>query len=210
MEAIGYLREAADRALESHAYGRAIEHLQVAIALLERDRPDDAAQLCALLLALGKVSWQAADPAARKVYLRAVSVARGLGQPNQLAEAALGIGGRFYGPDYPDVPYIALLDQTLEVVGDRDRALHARMLGRLAEHLMLVDHARAVALSELALQDARELSDPALLISTLLSRHAALLAPQHHHERRTLAEELLALCAEHGESRARAARDCTG
>ncbi len=198
-EAIGYLREAAARALGTHLYGRAIEHLQTAINLLERDRPQDAAGLCELLLELGEVSWQAADPAARGVYMRAVSVARSLGEPTRLAEAALGIGGRFYATDYPDVPYIQLLEQTLEALGQSPQSLRARVLGRLAEHLMLVDHERALSLSELALQTAREYSEPSLLITTLLSRHAALLAPHHLPERRALAEELLALCAEHGE-----------
>jgi DNA-binding SARP family transcriptional activator len=198
-EAIEYLREAVTRAIAAHVYGRAIRHLQTAIALLERDRPQDAAGLCELLLELGEVSWQAADPAARGVYVRAVSVARGLGEPIRLAEAALGVGGRFYATDYPDVPYIQLLEQTLEVLGEEDRSLRARMLGRLAEHLMLVDPERALSLSQQALQTAREHSEPSLLITTLLSRHAALLAPHHLSERRALAEELLALCAEHGE-----------
>jgi DNA-binding SARP family transcriptional activator len=198
-EAIGYLREAAARALGAHLYGRAIGHLQTAIELLERDRPEDAAGLCELLLELGEVSWQAADPAARGVYVRAVSVARGLGEPTRLAEAALGVGGRFYATDYPDVPYIQLLQPTLEALGDEPRSLRARMLGRLAEHLMLVDPERALSLSQLALQTAREQNEPSLLITTLLSRHAALLAPHHLSERRALAEELLALCAEHGE-----------
>ena len=80
-EAIGYLREAAARALGAHVYGRAIRHLQTAIDLLERDRPQDAAGLCELLLELGEISWQAADPAARGVYMRALSVARSLGEP---------------------------------------------------------------------------------------------------------------------------------
>jgi DNA-binding SARP family transcriptional activator len=198
-EAIGYLREAAARALGAHAYGRAIEHLQTAIDLLERDRPQDAAGLCELLLELGEASWQAADPAARGVYVRAVSVAQGLGEPIHLAEAALGVGGRFYATDYPDVPYIQLLEQTLEALGEEHRSLRARMLGRLAEHLMLVDSERALSLSQAALQTAREHSEPSLLITTLLSRHAALLAPHHRSERRALAAELLALCAEHGE-----------
>ena len=198
-EAIGYLREAAARALGTHAYGRAIEHLQTAIELLERHRPQDAAGLCELLLELGEVSWQAADPAARGVYMRAVSVARSLGEPTRLAEAALGFGGRFYATDFPDAPYIQLLEQTLEALGDQPRSLRARMLGRLAEHLMLGDPERALSLSQLALQTAREHDEPSLLITTLLSRHAALLAPHHLSERRALAEELLALCAEHGE-----------
>jgi DNA-binding SARP family transcriptional activator len=198
-EAIGYLREATERALAARIYGRAIRHLQTAIELLERDRPQDAAGLCELLLELGEVSWQAADPAARDVYMRAVSVARSLGEPISLAEAALGLGGRFYATDYPDVPYIQLLEQTLEAIGGQDRSLRARMLGRLAEHLMLVDPERAISLSQLALQTARDDNEPSLLITTLLSRHAALLAPHHLPERRALAEELLALCAEHGQ-----------
>ena len=198
-EAIAYLREAAARASGSYAYGRAVEHLQLAIELLERDRPQDVAGLCELLLELGEVSWQAADPAAREVYLRALSVARSLGEPARLGEAALGIGGRFYATDFPDVPYLQLLEQTLDAIGDEDRSLRARTLGRLAEHLMLVDDERSLALAQRAFETARELNDPTLLISTLLSRHAALLAPHHLRERRALAEELLALCAEHGE-----------
>lgn len=189
-KAIGYLREAASRALATHAYEDAAGHYRRALEVLERHRPRDPVTRCGLLLKLGAVCWQASGPSARVVFEEAVAVARGLEDHSQFAEATLGLGGRFYAPTGPDEPYIHLLEEALQWIRD-DGALRTRVLGRLAEHIIFVDPARAARLSEDAVRTARALNDPVLLATTLLSRHAALLHVEHVDERRRTASEAI-------------------
>ncbi len=187
-EAIAYSREAAKRALETHAYEDAGHHYRRALDVLERHRAHDLPTRCSLLRRLGAVSWQGSGPSARMIFEQAVAVARGLGEHSHFAEAALGLGGRFYAPTGPDEPYIELLEEALDWVHDDD-SLRARLLGRLAEHLIFVDPNRAARLSAEALEVASGLRDPSILSAALLSRHAALLPTQHLDERRRLATD---------------------
>ena len=197
--AIGYLREAARRAAAAHAYEDAAEHCRTAIELVERHRPREDELRCALLLELGQVCWQGSGPSARVVFEEAVSVARGLGEQRPFAEATLGLGGRFYAPTgQADEPYIQLLEEALRSVS-ADAHLRTRVLGRLSEHLIFVDPARAQRLGKEALHGARTLGDPVLLAATLLSRHATLLHTAHVAERRMLATEQVDLARRHGE-----------
>ena len=191
-KAIEYIDAAAAKASATHAYEDAADHYRRAIDVLERHRPSDTATRCRLLRRLGTVCWQSSGPSARVIFEQAVAVARGLGEHSQFAEATLGLGGRFYAPTGPDEPYIHLLEEALEWIRN-DEALRTRVLGRLAEHLIFVDGDRARGLSSEALEAARTLSDPTLLATTLLSRHAVLLHVEHLDERRRVAEEAVML-----------------
>jgi DNA-binding SARP family transcriptional activator/tetratricopeptide (TPR) repeat protein len=196
-EAIAYSREAAEKKLETHAYQDAAHHYRRALEVLERHRAHDLPMRCSLLRGLGAVCWQGSGPGARVIFEQAVAVARGLGEHSHFAEAALGLGGRFYAPTGPDEPYIALLEEALPWVRDDD-ALRARLLGRQAEHLIFVDANRAARLSAEALEVASRLRDPSVLAAALLSRHAALLHVRHLDERRRLATDEVELARRHG------------
>jgi DNA-binding SARP family transcriptional activator/tetratricopeptide (TPR) repeat protein len=197
-EAVDYSRQAAATALASHAYDDAVRHYRRAIEVLDRFRPSDAAARCEVLLKLGEASWQASGPSAREIFEQAAAVARRFQGHSQLAAATLGLGGRFYAPTTPDRPYIQLLEEALLLVGDDDQ-LRARVQGRLAEHLMLVDAARAARLGQDALATARLLEDQALLAVTMLSQHTALLHVDHLSERTLLAREQVTLARRCGE-----------
>ena len=195
--AIAYSHEAAARAGAAHAYEDAAEHYRHAIDVLERHRPREEKHRCELLLGLGKVCWQGGGPRARVIFEQAVSLARGLPEHSQFAEATLGLGGRFYVPTgQADEPYVHLLEEALETVGS-DASLRTRVLARLGEHLIFVDSAKALRLSEEALAGARRSDDPLLLASTLLSRHATLLHIEHLDERKRLASEQVDLARRH-------------
>lgn len=190
--AISFSCEAATRARAARAYEDAALHYRRAIEVLERHRADDTATRCELLLELGNVCWQGSGPGARLIFEQAVAVARGMDEYSRFAEATLGLGGRFYAPTGPDEPYIRLLEEALQWVC-QDDPLHIRVLGRLAEHLGFADPSKAARMSQRALAAARDVGDPLLLASTLLSRHAALLHVQHLDERKRLATEAVEL-----------------
>lgn len=191
-QAIGYSREAAERARASHAYEDAAEHLRRAIDVLERHRANDVAARCALLLALGGVGWQGSGPGARTIFEQALSVARRSPEESHFAEATLGLGGRFYAPTGADEPYIQLLQEALQSHAG-DEGLRTRVLARLAEHLIFVDPGRAERLSGEALLAARRIGGDGLVASTLLGRHATLLHVRHGEERIRLVTEALEL-----------------
>jgi hypothetical protein len=197
-KAIEYSRQAAATALATYAYEDAVRHYRRAIDVLDRFRPNDAATRCDVLLKLGEASWQASGPSAREIFEQAATVARRVEGHRQLAEATLGLGGRFYAPTTPDRPYIQLLEEALRLVDDDDR-LRTRLQGRLAEHLMLVDAAKAARLGQEALDSARELEDPALLAVTMLSQHTALLDTHHLDERTQLERAQVTLARRCGE-----------
>ncbi|MCL2770507.1 MAG: hypothetical protein FWD42_10445, partial [Solirubrobacterales bacterium] len=199
--AVDYSRQAAAAALAAYAYEDAVRHYRRAIEVLDRFRPDDAATRCGVLLKLGEASWQASGPSAREIFEQAAAVARELEGHRQLAEATLGLGGRFYAPTTPDRPYLQLLEEALRLVDDDDERLRTRVQGRLAEHLMLVDPAAAARLGGQALARARALEepDPALLVVAMLSQHTALLDTHHLEERTRLGRALLTLARRCGE-----------
>ena len=123
--AVEYSAAAARQAVAAHAYEEAAWHLGQA---LQVDRRAD------LLIALGDVRWQASEPGARAAFDEAVEVSR---DPEILARAALGAGGRFYMPVTSDPAYVARLEEALAALGDAEGPLRARLLARLAEHLAL-------------------------------------------------------------------------
>ena len=92
--AIGALQEAGDRALSLNAYPAAARYYEQALGLVPEG--EDERTRCDLLLALGDADGRAGDtPSAQRSFLAAADLAEALGLAEQLAEAALGYGGRF-------------------------------------------------------------------------------------------------------------------
>jgi len=186
-----YAVEAGERAAGAYAYEEAAGHFERALEALDLARPGDDRLRTSCWLALGAVRWQGGEPGARDAYLAAAELARRTGDTETLVTAALGTGGRVYAPGGHDPAYVALLEEALAVDEAAEPAVRARLLGRLAE--ALPDGARKAAASADAVTVAREAGDAATLALALLSRHAARLHPRHVQERRTLAEEAVAL-----------------
>jgi len=170
-----FARRAGDRALSLLAYEEAARLYNVALFA----RPD-APTRCELLLARGEAESRAGrTPAAKETFVAAAEIARKLGLPKALAQAAVGYGGRIvWVRAADDTRLVPLLEEALAALPPDKRALRARVLGRLSgalrdEH----DRARREALSAEAVDLARASGDPAVLGAALDAYGYAILGP---------------------------------
>src|SRR5262249_13416827 len=92
-----------------------------------------------------------------------------------------------------DEATVALLDRALAALPEPERALRARLLGRLAIELYHASQPRRETLSAEAVALAREAAAPDALADVLSARHVALWRPRHLEERLALAAEMVAL-----------------
>ena len=193
--AISYARRAAESATGLLAFEEAIRLYRLALRLITTEVRAARVLRCALLIALGDVQARAGDmPAAREAFVQAAQIARREGMPEQLAEAALGYGGRFVftrGTSDPDL--VPLLQQAAAALGAQDSALRVRVLARLASALRDErSREHRESLSAQALETARRLGDPSALAYALSGRLSAMLAPDSLEQRLALASELTA------------------
>jgi DNA-binding CsgD family transcriptional regulator len=181
------------RALEVLAWEEAAELFERALAALELAEQPDPQQRCQLLLALGEARMAASDVgAARAAYQQAGELARRIGFPEALARAGLGLGLEFTS-GIVDPAEVELLEEALEVLGEADSRLRARVLARLARALIFTPQTqRRLALSQEAVELSRRLGDPATLAAVLFDRHMAIWGP----DRAEMADERLAMATE--------------
>jgi DNA-binding SARP family transcriptional activator/tetratricopeptide (TPR) repeat protein len=178
-KALFYARRAGDRALRQLAFEEAARLYESALSVA-----DDDGTRCELLLAMGDAQTRAGDtPAAKVTYRDAADLAETLGLPEQLARAALGYGGRFVWDVSRDDPsLLPLLEEALESLGDRNDALRARLLARVAGGPLRDSRypaSRREAVSEEGLAIARRVGDPATLAYVLSGYIAAHHSPKH-------------------------------
>jgi len=153
-----------------------------------------------LLLALGASEERAGLEQARATYTQAVAVARELADPVLFARAALGAAGPWSTLGREDPEVIALLEEALRGLGEEDSPLRARLLARLSLELYYAGQPeRRMLLSELSVQIARRLGDPATLAAALDARHYVLWRPENVEERLEVAGELRRIAAEIGD-----------
>ncbi|HEX6390328.1 MAG TPA: AAA family ATPase [Solirubrobacteraceae bacterium] len=197
-KAIDYATRAGHRALAAMAYEEAAEHFHRALGALGLVAADDARR-GALLLALGNARVRAGDTAgSRSAFLEAAELARTSGDPEALAHAALGLVVWGLSPTTDDEG-IALLDEALDALGDRDAALRARLLARLSAALGWspdVERRRAAANTALELsQDLDERTRGFVLMHATIG----LFGPDTLEQRVTNAAELQRLGQRTGE-----------
>jgi tetratricopeptide (TPR) repeat protein len=194
--AVGYAQRAADEAARSLAFEEAARLYEMALAALERTgRPDPRLRLD-LLLALGAVRSKSGDvPAAGEVLFEAAAIAKDLGAPVQLAEAALGVGGRmaWSRPGF-ETRLIPLLQDALVHLGGSDDRLRVKLLTRLAcaWRGSTEQRSAADALTRQAVELARSLDDPESLVHALFGRFWALWWANNPDERLGVATEAVA------------------
>lgn len=186
--AVRRAREAAEAASAVHAYEEAARLYERALVLIS---PDDARGRLAWLLPLGQAQWRAGQvSSARQTFVQAAAIARDIGDPEQLALAALGAGGGRVEQGVVDHDLIALLEEALE--GLDDGPLRARVLGRLAVALYFTpQHERREELTAAAVRLAE--GEPALVAASLAARHFAIWSPDTLDERLRIAAEIVAL-----------------
>jgi hypothetical protein len=194
-EAVGYARAAGEQSMRLLAYEAAARQFEAALATLElmpgsRDRAE-------LLLALGAARLAAGEPAAaRRSYLAAADAARVAGRPEQLARAALGLGGGPAGFEVPlfDREQVSLLEESLAALDPGTSPLRAQVLARLSVALSLdapVD--RRLAVAEEAVAMARGSGDSSTLASALAAHCDAIAGPQQAAQRQAEAGEIIEL-----------------
>jgi class 3 adenylate cyclase/tetratricopeptide (TPR) repeat protein len=200
-QALGYARQAGDRAMEVLAYEQAAGHYERALRALDLQDPNDHAARCELLLALGGARMAAGEvTAARVQYERAAALARQMGDGDLLARAAFGLGVEFTAGIVDDLE-IQLLEEALGLLGEADSVLRARVLGRLAKGLQTSPHRnRRVQLSEEAVAMARRIGDLTTLAAVLYDRHLATWGPGNLEERLAMSTEVVQLAEASGDS----------
>ena len=192
-KAIGYARQAGDRALAGLAYEAAAAHYERALAVLDPTDRDGELLRCDLLLALGDAQRSAGDPRFRETMAEAAALARRHGDAHRLGVAALGSGrpGRSDWSDTVDDTLVALYAEATAALGPSDSVLRARLLGQLAVELIFTaERERRHALSAEALEIARRAGDRVGLANALIARVYAINDPTTLAERLALTAEL--------------------
>jgi DNA-binding SARP family transcriptional activator/tetratricopeptide (TPR) repeat protein len=202
-KAVEYAERAAKRAAAALAYEEAARLYDVALRALDQT-PGEPEHRCRLLLACGDAQTKAGDTLdARKTFRDAAEVARALGSPRLLAQAALGFGaaGQMAG-GIVDEALVSLLEEALAAVGEGDPALRARLLARLVIELNFSEaRERRAELSGEAVEIARRVGDTRGLGFALVARHWSLWGPGNVQERLEAANDLLGLAESSGDER---------
>ncbi len=195
--AVHYARLAGDRALAEAAFDGAVLHYRRALDVLERNGGGLRAEL---LLALGDAHGRAGEYPARDArFVEAATVARDSDVTDLFTRAAFGYGGVLPPAVSPDPQGQALLEETLERLGNVDSPARARALGRLAHWVHHErPYAERVALCEEAIAMARRVDDLATLAIVLCHRCWALDGPRDVDEQLADAAEILRLGEELG------------
>ncbi len=174
-KAIDYGERAARQASLALAYEDAIEEYERTLEVLDARSLDPTCR-CELLLGLGDAQWRAGGHDRAATTLKeAASVARQLGDADRFARAALS----FRGLAVVDEDRRALSEEALELLGECDSTLRARVLAGLARNLLAFPDSaeRRARLSQEAVEMARRLGDDATLADVIEARHFAVAEP---------------------------------
>ncbi|MBG0828270.1 AAA family ATPase [Planomonospora sp. ID67723] len=198
-KAIGYTRRAAAQATAQFAHEDAVEHLERALALVDRLPRSDDALRCDLLLDLAEAQAAAgASVAARASLEGAAEIAEGLGDDNRLARAALGLSDQIYLAMYEEVTEVERLAERI------DRALASDLAGDspwrarlLAASAFIGSTGRPVERSrELAAEAvrlARRTGDDRTLSRALIVQELLLRTGHDHDLRREVIDEIIGI-----------------
>ena len=200
---VAYARTAAEEAMSRLAYEEAARLLELALSVLSL--APQAADRIELLLALGDAQLAGGDlTAARETHLEAAAAARAAGRVEDLARAALGVGG---GGGFEialfDDEQVRLLEAALSELPSQPSALRARVAARLSVTLSYrgADERRR-ALSEESLAAARSARDASALIEALAAHCDAIAGPEGCEQRGEEAGEIVELAVALGDRRA--------
>jgi tetratricopeptide (TPR) repeat protein len=196
-KALDYARRAGDRALAQLAPDEAIRWYSKGLDLLVAQPDPDPALETDLRIGLGEGQRQVGDPAYRETLIRAAESADSMNDGPRLVRAALANNrGWVSGIGVVDHVRLALLERALDHV-DAGSADRCRLLALMATELTYGgEYQRQRELSDEAVALARQLDDPATLLTVFVFRIEALRAPSTLDERRAEIEEALAIADE--------------
>lgn len=194
-QAVAYATSAAVAAASRLAYETAAELYEQALGALEF-APDPRRRLD-LLMGLGSARARSADyTRSRVAFEEAAELAESLGLADALGRAAFAAA---FEPETgaPDLRRITLLERALGALGDAPSATVALCMSRLAGALWAdASSDRRLALSQRAVDLAREVGDREALSYVLKQGHGQLvLSADHLAERAALSQELMALAS---------------
>ena len=201
-KAIEYARRAGDHAAALLAYEEAARLYEMALDAVGLSTPADEPTRCELLLALGDAQVRGGGSASwKETFAQAAGLARRLCEPEQLARAALGYGGRFVwfraGSDRRLIP---LLEEALDALPG-EHPLRPRLLVRLAGALRDQPAAqRRASLCVNAVELARGLGDSETLAYALEGTYAALSWPRDTDAWLAMATELTSIAEDTGDT----------
>jgi class 3 adenylate cyclase len=138
-EAIDWWRRAGERAVGRSAYVEACAHFQRGVELAHRQSGDDSARYrraLPLLLARGDAEFKAATLPARSTYLECADIARRENLPTLMVSSALKFADAEVYLSSPSKSSVALLEETLAMVGTEETLDRCRVLSRLAKALL--------------------------------------------------------------------------
>lgn len=200
--AIDYATRAADQSISMLAYEDAVAHLETALQLADLDPTSTADSKCDLLLELAEAQRMAGNTAAAKEAAeRAADEARTLDDGERLARAALAYGGIWGELGVRNEKILSLLHESLELLGEDDSKIRARVLGRLGveygtgaldEDFAGVE-ARRIELSQAAIDMAERVGDDLALANGLIARQYAYAGPDRVADRLESAKKIVEL-----------------
>ncbi len=189
--AAGWIRRAADEAMNVLAFEEAARLYRQSLDVGGLHLDDE--ECCRLLLRVAAALHASADVNGRvDACLQAAALARRMGRPDLVAEAALILEGVFGHPE-SDVAARRLCEEALAGLEPDDTDLRARVTARLAEACMYLADERAAPVSEEALVLAADSGNYAALVAALRARQLVCEGPDGLAEREQLAERMLAL-----------------
>ena len=193
--AVGYSRQAGDRALAQLAPEEAVVWYGQALELQESHGDADGADQIDLLIGLGESQRRAGQPAFRETLLQAAELARAAGDTGRLVRAALANSrGMHSASGYADLERISVYEAAAAALGDGDSVEQAQMLATLAAELTYAgeEHRqRRHELADRALAMARRLGDDAALARVLNLRFNAIVEPENAAEQLANSDEAL-------------------
>ncbi len=191
--------DAADTAFSNHAYAEASELCRMAIGALP-NRTGAALFKIEALLRLGDCERESHNyDAMHEAFLEAADLARLLGRTDLLVRAALGIGKTWSGSGQgvSDCALISLMEEALGTLTDREDAQRAVLLARLAVDIYWSErHDESIAIGKRAVEMARRLGDPAVLVDVLSYFVWMLWNPDNLEQRLAAASEMLRMAEE--------------
>ena len=186
------------------AYEDAAAHFQRGHDLLTRTQEPDARRHIDLLMGLGHTRWSTGEPdKARDAFKHAADIAHALSDATAAAEAALGFSGPFFEVEAASSQSSELLLQrALSMLDERDTALRARLMGRLAAARAFAggQHDQR-ALASRALAMARRANDKHALADVLATCYWLMRGPDLPDHHLHMARELTHLAEEVGDIR---------
>jgi tetratricopeptide (TPR) repeat protein/predicted Ser/Thr protein kinase len=168
---IKYAVIAGTRATAQTAYEEAVDQYRRAVQMLEHQQPVNELRRCDLLLLLGRAYENAGDPPrAKETFLLVTEIARKLPAPEQFALATIRACHFLFRFGSVDRHLLSLMNNSLELLGQKDSVVRASLLGRLSYILESAGNQSGAALSEEALSIARRVGDPEALWYALFAR----------------------------------------